>query len=224
MILPKLRGAVAGLGLAALPLAVLPLVALPLGAAAQEPVAGAPATAGPPEAMPADPTLADMRATLDQLAADLQSLRAELRAGGAPAFKAAGGDSAIDRMNAIEVEIARLNAVTEKLGNRINRIVADGTNRLGDVEFRLCELTEGCDLGALTTAQPLGGLPLVGLEPGVAAAGGEVSRNADAAPGGAATAQERAEFDRAAETLRSGDAAGAAEPVSYTHLTLPTKA
>ena len=211
MILPKLRGAVAGLGLAALPLAVLPLVALPLGAAAQEPVAGAPATAGPPEAMPADPTLADMRATLDQLAADLQSLRAELRAGGAPAFKAAGGDSAIDRMNGIEVEIARLNAVTEKLGNRINRIVADGTNRLGDVEFRLCELTEDCDLGALTTAQPLGGLPLVGLEPEVAAAGGEVSRNADAAPGGAATAQERAEFDRAAETLRSGDAAEAAE-------------
>lgn len=103
MILPGLRGAVIGLGLAALPLAVLPLAVLPLGAAAQEPVAGAPATVAPSEAMPvdptpADPTLADMRATLDQLAADLQSLRAELRAGGAPAFKAAGGDSAIDRM------------------------------------------------------------------------------------------------------------------------------
>lgn len=208
MILPGLRLVALGLALAALPLA----------AAAQQPAAQEPGAQEPGAQEPAaaDPTLADMRASLDQLSADLQSLRAELRAGGAPAFRAAGGDNAIDRMNGIEVELARLNAATEELGNRINRVVADGTNRLGDLEFRLCEMTDGCDLGALTTAtQPLGGLPpqvapLAGSASG-AVTTGDVSRGADTAPGGAATADERAEFDRANAMLRSGDARGAAD-------------
>ena len=218
-----LQGAVCAAALAALPGvaaaqdAATDAVPPSSEAAVPAPELAASAASTPAEDTPTAPdaaTLADMRASLDQLSAALQSLRAELRAGGAPAFQAAGGDSAIDRMNAIEVEIARLTARSEELGNRIDRIVADGTNRLGDLEFRLCEMTEGCDLGALTTP-PLGGMP---FQPGGLATqassttpNGDVSRGADAAPGGASTAAERAAFDRATETLRAGDAAGAAD-------------
>ena len=102
-----------------------------------------------------DPTgqsLADMQASLREVAADLQALRAELLASGAPGFAAAGGDSAIDRMNAMEAQLATLTGLTEQLSNRIRRVVADGSNRVGDIEFRLCELDENCDLGALMTA------------------------------------------------------------------------
>ena len=97
-------------------------------------------------------TLAQMQATLREVSADLQALRAELLASGAQGFAAAGGDSAIDRMNAMESQIATLTERTEQLSNRIRQVVADGTNRIGDIEFRLCELDPNCDLGALMTA------------------------------------------------------------------------
>ncbi|WBU56842.1 tetratricopeptide repeat protein [Paracoccus sediminicola] len=98
-------------------------------------------------------TLADMQEDLRAVAADLQSLRAELIASGAQGFSAAGGDSAIDRMNALEARIAILTEQTELLSNRIRKVVADGSNRVGDIEFRLCELDENCDLGALMTRE-----------------------------------------------------------------------
>ncbi|NHF73545.1 tetratricopeptide repeat protein [Paracoccus xiamenensis] len=101
-------------------------------------------------------TLADMQTTLRAVSADLQALRAELLTSGAQGFAAAGGDSAIDRMNAMEARIATLTEQTEQLSNRIKQVVADGTNRVGDIEFRLCELDPNCDLGALMTAD-LGG-------------------------------------------------------------------
>ncbi|MFD2844558.1 hypothetical protein [Paracoccus cavernae] len=96
-------------------------------------------------------SLADIRTELGQLTSDLQSLRAELVASGPAGFQAAGGDSAIDRMNAMEARLAQLTGQTEQLQNRIDRVVRDGTTRIGDIEFRLCEMEEGCDLGSLTT-------------------------------------------------------------------------
>ena len=51
-------------------------------------------------------TLADIRTELNQLTADLQSLRGQLVASGPAGFAAAGGDSAIDRMNAMEAKLA----------------------------------------------------------------------------------------------------------------------
>ncbi|MFV0293586.1 MAG: tetratricopeptide repeat protein [Paracoccus sp. (in: a-proteobacteria)] len=100
-----------------------------------------------------DATLADMQANLRAVSADLQTLRAELLVSGAAGFAAAGGDSAIDRMNRMEAQIAVLTDQIEQMSNRIRRIVTDGTNRIGDIEFRLCELDQNCDLGALMTAE-----------------------------------------------------------------------
>lgn len=181
-----MRAALAGLGLAA-------LLALP--AAAQQDGA----------------TLAEMRAELAAVHQGLQSLRAELVASGAQGFQAAGGDSAIDRMNAMETQIARLTDRIEQSQNRINRIVEDGTRRIGDLEFRLCEMDETCDLSALTSVE-LGGMEMIG--------GGAISvdvlpsapANHGAADGAkAATAAEQADFDLARQVLGQGDFLRAAE-------------
>lgn len=152
-------------------------------------------------------TLADLRAELNQLSADLQGLRRELVASGPTGFAAAGGDSAIDRMNAMEARLTQLTGQTEELQNRINRVVRDGTNRIGDIEFRLCEMEEGCDLGALTT-------PDLGSQSGGSALPGNDQQGAATPPAHkvtAATAEEKAEFDRAQEVLGQGDFRRAAD-------------
>ena len=89
-----------------------------------------------------EPTLADLRAELTEVRGQLQSLRYELVASGAEGFQAAGGDAAIDRMNAMEQRLAWLTDRTEQLGNRIDRITADSQRRIADLEFRLCEMDE----------------------------------------------------------------------------------
>ena len=157
-------------------------------------------------------TLAQMQATLREVSADLQALRAELLASGAQGFAAAGGDSAIDRMNAMETQIATLTEQTEQLANRIRRVVADGTNRIGDIEFRLCEMDPNCDLGALMTTQ-LGGQGGPGLTDAVTSVGLPSDINAialppleDPAPGSAPPTEEEArEFASARAAVERGD-------------------
>ncbi len=168
-------------------------------------------------------SLADIRTELNQLTSDLQSLRGELVASGPAGFAAAGGDSAIDRMNAMESRLQQLTGQTEQLQNRIDRIVKDGTTRIGDIEFRLCEMEEGCDLGSLTT-------PTLGEQHGAATLpsstqtgmlnGGGASRPSTTPAAGAATKAEKADFDRAQEVLGQGDFRTAADlfaAVAKTH-------
>ncbi|WP_134726229.1 tol-pal system protein [Paracoccus luteus] len=178
---------------AALAAGLLALAAAPVAAQDQRPAA----------------SLGDVRADLRALTAELQSLRAELNASGAAGFQAAGGDSAIDRMNAIESELSRLTGETERLKNRVERVVRDGTNRVGDIEFRLCEIEEGCDLGALTTPmlgdQDGGG---AGLAPAVVR--GSAAEPAPA-PTDALTARERADMGRASDAMQAGDFPRAAQ-------------
>lgn len=155
-----------------------------------------------------EPTLADLKAQLSSLRSDLQSLRTELVSSGAAGFQAAGGDAAIDRMDAMEGQLTRLTDRIEQLQNRINRIVEDGTRRIGDIEFRLCEMDETCDLGALTTPE-LGGLATGGASPQLAPARPTTPQ---AEPGAKpATAAEQADFDRASAALNNGDFAQAAQ-------------
>ncbi|MFD1880288.1 tol-pal system protein YbgF [Paracoccus pacificus] len=160
-------------------------------------------------------TLADLRAQLSELTRQLEGLRRELVASGAQGFAAAGGDSAIARMDAMEAQLSQLTNQTEEMQNRINRVVKDGTNRIGDIEFRLCEMEEGCDIGALTDTPALGSggggaaSPLPGNNQGGALT---APAPTPASPAGTATTQgEQAAFDRAREVLGQGDFRGAAE-------------
>ena len=154
-------------------------------------------------------SLAEIRGELESLAAQIQSLKSELLNGGPAAMQAAGGASALDRMNALEAELSRLTSQTEKLQIRVEKVVADGTNRVGDLEFRLCELEKGCDTANLPITASLGG----------PAEGGAVAAPAPTAPAGGSTdpaapkvelaMNEQSDFDAAKAKMDAGDFAGA---------------
>lgn len=148
-------------------------------------------------------TLADIKTDLSALMAEFTALKGELVATGAASTGAAGGD-ALQRLDAIEAAIARLTAQAEAVEIKVNRVVADGTNRLGDLEYRLCEATEGCDVSTLGETAPIGGTnapaPVVdGSGDSLPEAGGGV----ELAVG------ERRDYDRAIALLEAGDFAGA---------------
>jgi len=143
-------------------------------------------------------TLADIRAELSVLAGEIQSLRAELLAGGSVALQGAGGGTALARLAAMEAALARLTGQTEALGNRIDRVVADGTNRIGDLEFRLCELEQGCDIADLPITESLGG------DPGAATTGPGTTPAPDAGGAPELAMSEQADFDAAVAAYESG--------------------
>lgn len=111
--------------------------------------------AGPSLAQDRTQTLADIRQELTVLYVEIQKLKRELSTTGAPSTSV-GGATTLDRVNVIEAELQRLTSTTEELTNRVNRVVQDGTNRIGDLEFRLVEL-EGGDLSQLGETTTLGG-------------------------------------------------------------------
>ncbi|MBU2991981.1 tol-pal system protein YbgF [Octadecabacter sp. 1_MG-2023] len=148
-----------------------------------------------------DQTLADIRAELTTLYVDVTGLRNELVASGQSGQGTAGA-TPLDRLNSIEAELTRLTSKTEELEFRITRLTRDGTNRIGDLEFRLCELEAGCDIGALGETPSLGG---VDVEPTAPVVETPVTN----APSLAVAEQE--DFTRAQEALASGDFRGAAD-------------
>jgi tol-pal system protein YbgF len=155
-------------------------------------------------------TLADIKQDITVLKVELQKLNRELSTTGAGLTPPSG--STLDRLAAIEAELQRVTAKAERLEFRIGQVVSDGTNRIGDLEFRLCELEEGCDIGALGEEPPLGGE--AGAEAPVAAPAPLPLPEAPADPAGPAgqlAVGEAADFKAAQEALELGDNAGAAE-------------
>jgi tol-pal system protein YbgF len=148
-----------------------------------------------------DTSLADIRAELGVLNAEIARLKSELApTGGAAPAAPLSGDT-LQRIDAIEAGLTRLNSKAEELENRINRVVTDGTNRIGDLEFRLVEL-EGGDLGSIGETPALGGEDITTIAP-------QVSEPESDAP--ELAIGEQRDFERAQEALASGDFLGAAE-------------
>lgn len=147
-------------------------------------------------------TLADIRAEIAGLSAEFNALKQELVTTGASNSGAAGG-SALQRLDAIEAALIQLTGKTEQVELRLNKVVTDGTNRVGDLEFRLTEL-EGGDVGALAPTPPLGG------DAGTIASPLEPAAQVPAA-GGELAVSEQADFDRAKGVLASGDFRAAAD-------------
>ncbi len=144
-------------------------------------------------------TLADIRQELQVLFVEVQRLNRELSTTGGPQTNLSG-TGALERIDAMEAELRRLTGLTEELENRINRVVSDGTNRIGDLRFRVCELEEGCDIAALGETPPLGGVETL-----PAAKPSPVTEGAELAVG------EREDFDRAQTAFDAGDFGRAAE-------------
>ena len=151
-------------------------------------------------------TLADIQNELGQLAAEFNALKAELVSTGAATNGSAGGD-ALTRMDTIEAELARLTARTEEVELKLNRVVSDGTNRIGDIEYRLCEVTEGCDPANIGATPTLGG-DTGGSTP--VATGVGTAPALDTTGGTEMAVSEKEDFDRAKGVLGQGDFPGAA--------------
>lgn len=179
-----------------------------------------------------DQTLADIRQQLTVLSVEVQKLRRELSTTGGGSVET-GGNSVLERVGTMESELQRLTSKTEEMENRINRVVSDGTNRIGDLEYRLVEL-EGGDLGALGETSTLGG----GEAPAVATPGTDPAREVvEVAPGsgGADTSggiitpineaelavSEKTDFERAQGALASGDFRSAADLFATFNQTYP---
>ncbi|EAQ02834.1 hypothetical protein OB2597_15670 [Pseudooceanicola batsensis HTCC2597] len=172
-------------------LAVGLIALLPLGAAAQS----------------QDQTLADIRQELTVLNVEIQKLKRELSTTGTASGVTVGG-SVLERLDALEAEASRLTSKTEELEFRINSVVRDGTNRIGDLEFRLVEL-EGGDVSQLAETSTLGGeLPEGSAAAPITPPAGSIA--APETPQTELAVAERSDFDAAQAALDDGDAAGAA--------------
>jgi tol-pal system protein YbgF len=159
----------------------------------------------PMAAMAQDQSLADIRQQLTILYVDLQRLRTELSTTGALTTGTAG-NTPLDRLNEIEASLQGLTSKTEELEFRINRITVDGTNRVGDLEFRLCELEASCDIASLGDTPSLGGVDSADSVP--------TAQTAPISNGPALAVGEAADFERAQEALASGDFRGAADQLA----------
>ena len=146
-----------------------------------------------------DRTLADIRQELSVLYVEIQRLNRELSTTGAPGFSLQG--DFIERQNLIEGELRRLTADVEELEFRVDSIAKDGANRLGDLEFRLCELEPDCDPSELGLSPPLGGIPAEETSAEETPPAGEAPEPVF----GALLAEgERADFDAATAALDEG--------------------
>lgn len=162
----------------------------------------------PAQAQDKAQTLADIKTELGQLMAEFNALKAETVASGASGAALGGGD-ALQRLDAIEAELMRVTSRAEEIELKLNRVVTDGTNRIGDIEYRLCEATEGCDPANLPETPTLGGDAAAAPAPAQPVAGAEPAPATDTGP--ELAMGEKADFDRAKEVLGQGDFRTAAD-------------
>lgn len=134
-------------------------------------------------------TLEDIRIDLTTLAQQLEVLRGELDSTGNSGLTAQEAATALVMIDEIGAEMRTALGRVEALEIRVQRIVGDGTRRIGDMNFRLTEL-EGGDVTMLVDPVPLGGQTNVEV--------------AELATG------ERAEFRDAKASLADGDGVSAA--------------
>lgn len=146
----------------------------------------------PGAAFAQDETLADIRQQMSILFVELQKLKRELSTTGGASVQTSGA-TMIDRVNTIESELSRLTGKVEELEFRIDGIVADGSNQLDDLNFRLCELEPGCDIGDLPT-----------LTLGGDAGAATTAPSAPQSPGVQLAANEQSDFEAAETALAEG--------------------
>ena len=163
----------------------------------------------PLPAVAQEETLADIRQQLTVLFVDVQRLTRELSTTGG-LNSGIAGSTPLERLDAIEAELQRLTSKTEELEFRVNSITADANNRIGDLNFRLCELEAGCDIGQLDDT-PLGGLEVAGA----------VTTTTEPTAGPALAIGEQGDIERAQGAFAAGDFRGAVDQLTTFVATYP---
>ena len=161
-----------------------------------------------------DETLADLRQELIFINTEIQLLNRELSTtsgGAAPA----GSGTLLQRADALEQELRRITDVVEQLQFRIERVVQDGTNRLGDMQFRIIEL-EGGDVSNMPD------IPVLGGENGSSTiTSGNGNQSTSENTGVELAASEQGDFDRAVAVVKEGNYAVAVANFDQFLLTYP---
>jgi tol-pal system protein YbgF len=161
-----------------------------------------------------DETLADLRQELIFLNTEIQLLNRELSTtsgGAAPT----GSGTLLQRADALEQELRRITDVVEQLQFRLERVVQDGTNRLGDMQFRIIEL-EGGDVSNMPN------IPVLGGENGsLAITSGNGNQSTSENTGVELAASEQGDFDRAVAVVEEGNYADAVAKFDQFLLTYP---
>lgn len=180
--------------------------------------AGAPAAA-----QERDATVADVRAELALLDAQIRQLREALVAQGAARGLPTDPATAFARLDQLEAELRRLTNRVDVLTNEIAQVVDDASNRVGEIEFRLTEL-EGGEPLAPAEPVPLGD-GITPVPPPVPAPRGDGTATVDVfggssggpvpgaepAPEAQLAVAEQADFDAAVDAAEAGEPARAAE-------------
>lgn len=135
---------------------------------------------------------------------EIQRLKREFSTTGTPTTNLSGS-SVLERVDAIEAELQRLTRQTEQLNQRVQNVVTDGTNRIGDMEFRLCELETGCEISGEPTSTLGGETAVAGGGAVITPATPENTGQIELAVG------EQADFDTAAQALADGNFQSAAD-------------
>lgn len=141
-------------------------------------------------------TLADIKQEMVFLNTEIQLLKRELSTTSGSTAPSGSG-TLLQRTDALEEELRRITGVVESLQFRIDRIVDDGTNRLGDLQFRIVEL-EGGDVTNLPEIPVLGG--------GTVPTG--TTNTTTGGTGVELAASEQSDFDLAKAAVEAGDHAG----------------
>lgn len=113
-------------------------------------------TPSPTHAQTRAQTVAGIQEQIDGLYALVRGLQRQVKpTPGAVKSEAVSG-STQQRLDAIEARLEQLTNANEELSHHIKLVIADANNRLGDLEYRLCELKKGCDISKLGKVRPLG--------------------------------------------------------------------
>ena len=153
-------------------------------------------------------TLMDIRQELEFVYAEILSLKRDLSTTG-NALQTVNNGPALQRIDMLEAEVRRITGQIEAKQNWIKRIVTEGTKRVGHLEFRLCELEVGCDIGSLDRIAPMGGQ--VPDRKATSTGRQSTAQLADASEdASSATNSERATFQRAMAAFEAQEFASAA--------------
>ncbi|MFC2966489.1 tol-pal system protein YbgF [Acidimangrovimonas pyrenivorans] len=149
-------------------------------------------------------TLASIRQELNGLYSLVRGLQQEIKAPPAKPEAVDLSGSTQERLDAIEARLEQLTNDTEELQHRIKQVIADATNRIGDLNYRLCDLEKGCDITKIGKTPVLGGAD-VKPAPVTAPAPGQPQEAPDLAVG------EKPDFEKAKAALDAGKYQDAAD-------------